>query len=148
MKRFVIYLIVFPFIFGACKKEKITPKTSQVQKENIPFTGTWQRQFEAGAGNLHTVNYLIYQDSIRYTLAGPIGNANYVMLRDTFLLTQNRFIGHTPDNQHYLIFVKNFNNDSLTLYKQAISDVSEGMNTTAPSDTTTANHGWNTYYKQ
>lgn len=158
MKHTIYYFTLIILILLSCKKE--TPNTDTTleqstqddiqkpEKKNIPFVGVWQRQFEVGVGNTHNVNYLIYQDSIRYTLSGPIGNANYVILRDTFILTNNRFIGHTTDNNYYLIFVKNINNDSLTLYKQEITDFSEGMSVDAPSDTTSANHGWNTYFKQ
>ncbi len=133
----------------SCKKEEIKPVVGpQTQRDEISFTGTWQRQFEAGSGNLHTVDYLIYQDSIRYTLAGPVGQANYLMQRDTFLLENNRFIGHTSSNQHYFIFVKYENTDSITLYKQEVADVTKGMTIDVPDDTTTANHGWGAYYKQ
>ena len=113
----------------------------------VPFTGHWARQFSA-AGLLHDASYTIHQDSIRYKLSGGIGNANYLILKDTFLLKDQRYIGHTPDGQHYLIFVKNHNADSLILYKQKVSTISEGLKLGIPPDHTTANHGWNVFYKQ
>lgn len=149
--RTLLLAVVVTLFITACEKEDTTetsdPQDQDIQLEAIPFTGNWQRQFEAGPGNLHTVNYAIYQDSIHYTLSGNIGNADYVMQRDTFLLDNNRFIGHTNSNQYYLLFVKHVSNDSIALYKQEVADVPDGMSITVPSDTTTANHGWNTYYK-
>ena len=148
MKSKIMLMLTATLIFSSCSKDDGPIPEPQTQRDEIPFTGTWQRQFEAGPGNLHTVDYLIYQDSIRYTLAGPVGQADYIMQRDTFLLENNRYIGHTNANQHYLIFVKNENNDSIALYKQEVVDIAEGMTIEVPADTTTANHGWNTYYKQ
>jgi hypothetical protein len=69
------------------------------------------------------------------------------MLRDTFLLDENRFIGHTIQNQYYLIFVKDITPDSITIYKQTISDIQTGMNITIPSPTTNQNYGWNKFGK-
>ncbi len=143
-----VSLVAAILVWVACSKEDDSPlQPLQNQREEIPYTGTWQRQFEAGPGNVHTAGYWIYQDSIRYTLTGPVGNADYAMKRDTFLSENNRFIGHTTANQYYLIFVKNVTNDSLSLYKQTVSNVAEGMTIAVPDDATTANHGWNTYHK-
>lgn len=141
-------MLTATLVFSSCSKDYDFIIEPQRQRVEIPFTGKWQRQFEAGPGNLHTVDYLIYQDSIRYTLDGPIGQANYVLLRDTFLLENNRFIGHTSANQHYLIFVKYENTDSITLYKQEVADIEEGMTVDVPDANTTANHGWGVYHKK
>ncbi len=145
--RSTAILLSIIFVTNSCKKDEIELITElhTNTKQEIPFTETWQRQFEA-IGNLHTSNYLIYQDSIRYTLTGAIGQANYLIQRDTFLLVNNRFIGHTDANQHYLIFVKDVTTDSIILYKQKVIDVAEGMTIIVPEHTTTANYGWNTFY--
>ncbi len=148
MNKSIIVLLLGFIILTGCKKDDIIePIPQPIIKVEIPFTGIWERQFEAGPGNLHTVNYFIYQDSIRYTLSGPVGNANYLMQRDTFLIESNRFIGHTNSNQYYLIFTKNVSTDSITIYKQEINDLAEGLSIDEPSDTTTQNHGWNTFHK-
>lgn len=146
MKRLFMLLALGAWMSSACSKDddNIQPDLPS----EISFTGNWTRQFEAGSGNLHTVLYAIHQDSMRYTLSGPVGNADYVMLRDTFILEDNRFIGHTPEGQHYLIFVKNISSDSITIYKQEIANVDEGLSIAVPDDNTTANHGWNIYYKE
>tara|TARA_B100000809_G_scaffold262125_1_gene312401 strand:+ start:200 stop:649 length:450 start_codon:yes stop_codon:yes gene_type:complete len=147
-KLIQLSLLGFIILTGCKKDDTIEPTPSSPQlKTEIPYAGIWERQFEAGIGNLHTVNYYIYQDSTRYVLTGAIGNANYLMQRDTFLLDDNRFIGHTNSGQYYLMFVKNVSNDSITLYKQEINDLEEGMSINMPNDTTTQNHGWSTYHK-
>lgn len=148
MKAKIILMLTAILIFSSCSKDDDPILEPQVQRDEIPFTGVWQRQFEPIPSSLHTAKYFIYQDSIRYTLTGNLGQANYVMKRDTFLLENKRFIGHTNANQHYLIFVKYVNNDSIALYKQEVANVAEGMTIEVPDDTTIANHGWNTYYKQ
>lgn len=147
MSNNLLFLIpIFLFFLSCDKEEEII--VIEEEKVSIPFEGIWTRQFEAGPGNLHDVKYSIYQDSIRYLLSGPIGNANYLMHRDTFLLEDNRYIGHTPESKYYLIFVKNISSDSITIYKQTLESIEEGLTTEIPPANTTANHGWNTFKKQ
>jgi hypothetical protein len=135
-------------IILASSREKEGDISPAFEKENIPFEGVWARQFEAGPGNLHDVKYAVYQDSIRYRLTGPIGNADYVMLRDTFLPEDNRYVGHTPDYQYYLLFAKGISVESVTIYKQKVESMEEGLTTPVPDANTTANHGWSTYNKE
>ncbi len=147
MNKISLLLISTLLTVYSCRKSEKTQIDTQ-PKIQVVFVGTWERQFEAGPGNPHTSTYRVYNDSIRYTLQGNLGNADYVMIKDTFLLDDNRFIGHTATDKYYLIFVKNLNPDSLTLYKQEVQNVSEGMSIEVPSDTTTSNHGWGIYYKK
>lgn len=146
MIRNFLLLISLLFILS-CDKES-DPILPPYEPIAIPFEGTWTRQFEAGPGNLHDVQYSIYQDSIRYQLSGPIGNADYVLHRDSFSLENNRFIGHTTDDQYYLLFAKNVTTDSITVYKQTVETLEEGLILPVPSASTTANHGWNIFKKQ
>lgn len=115
--------------------------------ETIPFVGEWSRDFTAGPGNIHTATYLVEPDEIRYTLTGPIGNADYVMIRDAFDGSDNRFVGHTDEDKYYLVFVRDITEDSITLYKQEVESLDEGLDTAIPANDTTLNHGWNTYGK-
>jgi hypothetical protein len=149
MKTFnIIVTLALFFLYGCKKNEVIESNIQSNTKTEMPFNGNWERQFEAGPGNLHTANYFIFQDSIRYTLSGSVGNANYVISRDTFLLENNRFIGHTLVNKYYLLFINSTSNDSISIYKQEVSTITEGLSITIPSDTTTRNHGWNTFKKK
>lgn len=109
--------------------------------------GIWEREFKVMT-KLHTANYQIYQDSIKYQLTGLIGNANYLIKRDTFLSKTNRFIGHTKEKQYYLILAKKITENSISIYKQKINNIDEGLNILIPNDTTTQNHGWNLFYKK
>lgn len=147
MKAIITSILATALVFVSCNNDDDTP-TEQNSRDEITFTGTWERQFEPVPGSTHTADYFIYQDSIRYTLTGNLGNADYVMKRDTFLMENNRFVGHTDENQYYLIFVKNLTDDSLTLYKQEVENIEEGLSIGVPADDTTENHGWNSYQKQ
>jgi hypothetical protein len=118
-------------------------------QDAIPFEGIWTREFEAGTGSgfWHTVTYNVYQDSIRYTLTGPVGNSDYTMHRDTLILEDNRYIGHTINNVHYLVFTKEITTDSIKIYKEIVPTIEIGLTLQIPDDTTTANHGWLYYSK-
>lgn len=140
-----ISILLFIVVFLACSNDDMPNR--EPMKEKIPFTGLWKREFQAGEGNTHKVFYHIYEDSIRYKLLGPVGNANYVMLRDTFLLKDNRFIGHTPSEQYFLIFVKEHKGDSISLYKKKVESVQKGLAENLPESNDTSNHGWNIYHK-
>lgn len=130
----------------SCKKEEIiTVEPEPMVKAEIPFTGKWTRTFDVGPDNLHTAQYFIYQDSIRYTLVGSVGNADYLMERDTFILEEQRFIGHTNSNQYYVLFAKDLSADSIMIYKVFVSNFSAAMSFAVPSDTSTQNYGWNTF---
>ena len=149
MKNILYIIFVVSFMLG-CKKEEvpiIETSNGSTTKVEIPFEGKWERNFEAGSGNQQTVLYTIYQDSIRYTLTGQIASANYNITRDTFLLDNNRFIGHTSDDVYYLIFTKNVTNDSISIYKEIIPNFNAGISLSIPSDTATQNHGWGVYHK-
>ena len=45
------------------------------------------------------------------------------------------------------MFTKNVSTDLITIYKQKINDVAEGLSIDVPSATSTQNHGWNTLNK-
>lgn len=143
MKGYGIYMVMVILSLMACSKEEDLSEN----KAKIPFDGHWQRMFEAGAGNPHIVDYIIYQDSIHYSIAGTFGNASYTMVRDTFIVDDNRFIGHTNEGEIYLVFVKDATDQEITLYKEKLENMDDGLNSDVPPSNTTANHGWNTYLK-
>ena len=148
MKSLFWTVLLGIMVLCSCSKDDDSSIQPPVQQETILFDGNWTRQFEVGSGNLHTVLYSIYQDSIRYTLTGPIGNANYVMIRDAFKSAENRYVGHTPENKFYVMFAKDVSDQSITIYKQEVSSVDEGLNLPVPSASTSQNYGWNTFNKQ
>ena len=146
MKNIYLFILLSIITVSSCKDEGITNDIASQNKAVIPFTGYWQRSFTAGPGNIQTASYFIYQDSIHYTLTGPIAQEDYVIIKDSYIEEDNRFIGHTESFQYYLIFVKNENADSITLYKQSIIDANAGLGISVPNDSTTQNYGWNVYY--
>lgn len=139
-------------LLGSCKKDETktteTIPTTNPPSDSISFKGKWGRRFYAGPANPHDVTYQIYEDSIRYTLTGNIGQANYKMVRDTFITTNNRWIGHTNAGTYYLIFVKNITPDSITIFKRESPNIQEALNAAVPPPTTTMNHGWNIFKKK
>lgn len=149
MKKLLASSLLTILVFTSCHRNNdndgpVTPPTNGVE---IPFQGKWQRQFEAGPGNPHTVSYLIENDKIRYVLTGVIGNADYTMVRDTFLMENNRFIGHTSDNHYYVLFTKDVSDNHITVYKKEVENVTEGLNEPLPAPDNTENHGWNVFEK-
>lgn len=155
MRRKITSFSIITFIFissslliSCSQDDGYVQKPSIPERNTISFTGHYQRQFLAGPGNLHTVDYWIHQDSIHYKIAGPIGNADYVINRDTFISMDKRFIGHTNLGQHYLVFAKDIKTDTITIFKQQINNVQEGLEIEVPFDGTAAFHGWNTFIKK
>lgn len=151
MKKYIATSVLSLLMLSSCvKKDKITSISTEPINSNsidIPFSGDWEREFETGPGIKHKANYHVYKDSIRYKLAGIFVNRDYVMLRDTFLNKENKFIGHTSDNQYYVLFAKDVSENTVTIYKQEIKNVEEGLKITQPADNTTESHGWNTFQK-
>jgi hypothetical protein len=83
----------------------------------MPFEGNWQRTFQLGVDSLQYVYYNIYSDSIEYIMEGPLP-LNYMMAVDTFISEDNRIVTTLKD-VHYVMFIKNFSADSLSLFKTA-----------------------------
>ena len=139
-------IVSLPLFFGiaACKSSA----NSENEKVSIPFTGQWERKFNTGPDNVQHVVYSVFDDSIRYTMTGLI-QSDYLLKRDTFILSDNRFIGHDSDDRYFLIFVKEFG-DSLSLYKQEVEDSRAGLSVEFPSDSVEQAHfgGWNTFHKK
>lgn len=125
--------------------EPIATRQLNADGDEITFVGTWSRAFEPAPGSPHTATYIIEPDSIRYMLEGDVGNADYVMLRDAFVGNDNRYVGHTDDGLYYVLFVRDADDAGITLYKQEVDSLSDGLNLDIPPKDTTENHGWNRY---
>jgi hypothetical protein len=139
MKRFITLLSLSLVLIIACKKEEL--ENIVITPGEIPFTGKWTRTFEASPGGMHTESYAVYQDSLSYQIASSFVNSNYVIIKDTFLLTDNRFIGHTPENTLYILFVKEETDSTISVYKQEVASVAERITVEFPVANTTANYG-------
>ena len=113
----------------------------------MPFEGNWERTFQLGIDSLQYVYYNIYSDSIDYIMEGPLP-LNYTMAVDTFIIDDNRIVT-TLNDVHYVIFIKNFSSDSLSLFKQQMENRDEALARVFPSDTVTGHFSsWYTYYRK
>lgn len=121
--------------------------STSAEVDSIPFVGTWSRTFSVGTAEQHAT-YTVTDDSIRYTLAGAIGNADYVMQRDAFVADERRFVGHTDDGLYYVVFVRDVSEEAITLYKAEVVSVGEGLGYEEPPEDTQENHGWNVYSRE
>ena len=145
--RNILVMMAFLFIgFTACdnaKREDI--KGAAVL--TMPFEGNWQRTFQLGVDSLQYVYYNIYSDSIEYIMEGPLP-LNYMMAVDTFVAEDNRIVTTLKD-VHYVIFIKNFNADSLSLFKEQMEDWNAALARPFPADTVTGHFSsWYTYYRK
>lgn len=109
----------------------------------MPFEGNWERTFQHGVDSLQYVYFNTYSDSIEYIMEGPLP-LNYMM--DTFISEDNRILT-TLNDVHYVTFIKNFNPDSLSLFKQQMEDRNAALTRPIPSDTVSGHFSsWYTYY--
>ena len=114
----------------------------------IPFLGTWTREFDVGPGSPHVATHVIAPDRVHYKLVGNLGNADYVVIRDGFSATDNRFVGHTADGEFYVLFARDVSDQSITIYKQEVDGLTAALELAVPPIGTTESHGWNTYEKR
>ena len=113
----------------------------------MPFEGNWERTFQLGVDSLQYVYYNIYSDSIEYIMEGPLP-LNYMMAVDTFISEDNRIVTTLKD-VHYVMFIKNFSSDSLSLFKQQMDSRDEALARPFPADTVSGHFSsWYTYYKK
>ena len=111
----------------------------------MPFEGNWERTFLLGVDSLQYVYYNIYSDSIEYIMEGPLP-LNYMMKVDTFISEDNRIVTTLKD-VHYVMFIKNFSADSLSLFKEQMDSRAEALSRPFPADTVSGHFSsWYTYY--
>ena len=136
----IFYLLVL-IIFVSCKKEV---KIENPKMDLVSFVGTWTRSFDV-IGAEHVAKYTISKSEIQYSLSG-LHNAKYTLALDSYNAKDSgRWIGHTKDNQYYLLFFKGVLEENITLYKQKIDNPNTGLEIKVPAEDTEENYGWNTY---
>ncbi len=116
-------------------------------EDPIPFLGTWTHEFKVGPDSPHVATYVVASDRIHYTLTGSVGSADYVMIRDDFSASDNRFVGHTNDGEFYVLFARDISDQNITIYKQKVDGLTVALELPEPPIDTTESHGWNTYRK-
>jgi len=149
-KQIWIVLLVVLVNLTACKnqdKSKTLGKEVHLTSTTIPFEGVWTREFQIGTDSIQKVIYKIYQDSIQYEMAGPM-SIKYTMLKDTFLLKNNRWIGRLHDNT-YVVFIKNNTKKSISLLKKQVKNREIALSMAFPSDTARSRFSsWNIFSKK
>lgn len=146
MKRvLIIALIAIGFIIS-CKKEEII--IDNPSKDIPNFVGTWSRTYPI-LGNNFVATYSIDTSKIIYSNQGDgPGNSEYSITFDSFKESDNRWIGHTTENQYYLIFFKDISESNITIYKQKVNNPNDAQTIEIPSEDNQENYGWNTYDRQ
>lgn len=139
-----IYLTIIIFTLISCKKEINITKPD---KNFVTFIGTWSRDFDV-LGNLQTAKYTIKLEQIDYKLTG-LHTAEYSLKKDSYNEEDGRWIGHNiENNQYYVLFFKNVEQEEITIYKQKINDPNNALDLAIPPDDTEKNYGWNKYQLQ
>lgn len=145
MKNYIILLFSLTIILTSCKKENI--KLTNPDKDTPKFVGIWSRVYPI-LGSDFTAKYAIDTNQINYSNKGNgPGNADYRIQFDSYDEKDKRWIGHTSENQYYLIFFKNITDEHITIYKQKVADPNDAQNIPIPSNSNTEHYGWNTYSK-
>ena len=145
--RILITLMAFSLVLGSCTNKIDNDAELITDSLAMPFEGNWERTFQLGVDSLQYVYYNIYHDSIEYIMEGPLP-LNYMMEVDTFVSEDNRVIAKLND-VHYVIFIKNFNSDSLSLFKEKMENRNEALSRPYPADTVSGHFSsWYIYYRK
>jgi len=144
MRNLIVVMAFLSIIIVGCNNaSKEESKTEEVL--SMSFEGNWQRTFQLGVDSLQYVYYNISDDSIEYIMEGPLP-LNYTMAVDTFVSKDNRIVA-TLNDVHYVIFIKHFNADSISLFKEQMDSRAEALARLFPADTVSGHFSsWYTYY--
>lgn len=146
MKNLSTIIIALLITISSCKKEEIPIINPDLDTPD--FIGNWERKYDI-LGAEFTATYLIDSSQITYSNKGNgPGNTEYTIQFDSYNEDEKRWIGHTEDNKYYLIFFKDIEKESITLYKQKVKDPNEALEVELPNEETSQNYGWNTYSRQ
>lgn len=119
----------------------------QLKDDPLPLSGKYGWQFYLGpAKQVSTHNFL--PDKINYQMTGKVYSTDYLMHQLSYDDTQKKWIG-TADGVVYVLFFKDINHNTITLYKHKCKNgLAEAVNFASPADDATADHGWNVYTRE
>ncbi len=141
MKNYFTAILFLMIVLASC-----THDTKQVESIKVPFLGEWTRSFDLAPDSIQHVYYRIWQDSIQYEMKGPLP-VKYTLTKDSLVENKNKWIGKLNDVT-YVIFAKNIGEDSISLFKKQVKDISEALHIKIPSDTVSSHFSsWHVYYK-
>lgn len=126
--------------------EKIVNEKNSSDKEST-IKGIWKRELEMLPGKTAKVSYHIENEKVTYSLDGPFAHVTYSIEKDTLLLEQNRFIGHTPTGKYYVLEFKVQSSSSISIIKQEVNDLKSGLDLVISDKVANSQFGWNLYTK-
>lgn len=146
MRITIFSILIILISLSSCTKEKI--EIINPVKDIPNFVATWSRTYDI-LGSEFKATYKIDTNEIYYSNkgSGP-GNTDYIIEFDSYQETDKRWIGHRDNNQYYLLFFKDIDSESITIYKQKVDNPNDAQNIAIPADDTNENYGWNIYYKE
>ena len=145
MNKLLIFFWLLLISIISCNNKTTVTKNSFSHDKNM-LLGKWEREFETLPGKDHTASYTFTEDKITYELKGST-NAYYILIQDTFIKEKNFFIGHVKNGVHYLIAIKDNNDNSINLHKEIVENLEEGLKIKTITDTTEHGKAWYKYLK-
>lgn len=149
--RLYIYIFLIGLLFNSCSyknsMEDNKKYESEFSKDDFQLKGTYVWDFKLMGVDQKSI-HSFYTDSIIYEMKGKIHRTKYPMYKLSYNSKENKWIGQTPDSIVYVMFFKEINDNSMTIYKRKCTEegLKEALEFEFPEDTATEDHGWNTYY--
>lgn len=144
----------------SCQKKEVAPAPTPApiaQATPLPLSGSYLWKFEIPGVGQQESQLVFYPDSVQYLMQGPALTTNYMMTKDSYTEnnSEKRWIGIgkggsiPKDGVWFVMFFKDITDSSVTIYKRECAKGKEEAESLAyPDANTTADRGWNVYYKK
>jgi hypothetical protein len=125
-------------------KEVLESKTSFVQ-DNFLYQGKYHWSFNI-MGTKQKSYHQFFKDRIEYKMTGKVYSTDYSMKKLSFDKKNNKWIGMDDEGIIYVLFFKDYNNNSVQIYKHKCKKgIQEALEFQTPALNTTKDHGWNVF---
>lgn len=161
MKKIVIAAALLSVAgIHSCTKKEVAPAPTPapaVQATPLPLSGHYTWKFQIPGVGEQESQLVFYPDSVQYLMKGPAYTTDYMMTKDSYTERNNekRWIGIgkggsiAKDGVWFVMFFKDITDSSVTIYKRECGKgKEEAENLAYPEANTTADRGWNVYYKK
>ena len=148
MKRTLYILLLLTF--AACAHKNTPEQTKKLSRslvnDEFSLSGSYHWNFRLLGGTQNSI-HSFYPDSITYTMKGRVYSTAYTMRKLSYEKDKNKWIGQDEDGIVYVLFFKNINKNSLTMYKHKCKSngLAEAVHFKVPAPDATEDHGWNVY---
>lgn len=136
--------------FASCSKDEKQP-ISEV-KTQLPFSGKYVWKFTIPNMGEQVSEHTFFADSIQYSMVGNAYTNAYTQVLVSYNAEEKRCItqgkGGGKDSVYFLMFFKDVTASAITIYKKECKNREEAETLAVPNDNTSADHGWNVYYKK